>query len=998
VRLCIAAALVLFCATARADAAGLAWRNIGPAGAGGRVAAVAGTNLDPMLYYFGAAGGGVFKTANGGLTWQDVWPSSAVGAIGAVTIAPSNPDVVWVGTGESTPRNDSSYGDGVWVTHDGGAHWRHAGLSGTYAVARIIVDPHDPNVAVVGALGNPFLDSRDRGVYRTTDGGRTWHHTLYVGPRSGVCDLAYDHSHPNVIYAGIYEFRRKPWTFTSGGAQDGIYRSTDGGVTWHELHGGGLPSGLMGRIGLAVAPSDSKRVYALIQSKAGLLWRSDDGGAHWRMMSQNTLIDQRPFYMSRLAVDPRDPNRVYFASENLVETRDGGKTFEDVSSAVHQDHHGFWISSNGRRIIDANDGSAAISLDGGKTWDWRFNVTIGQVYHVGYDEQNPYHVCAALQDNDSFCAPNLSLSPLGLQNADWRDVANDSDGVWAVPQPDHPNLIWNVGVNELTGQLGIFDLRSRQNDDVTPDVTDTNGRALAGLPYRFDWEAPIAFSPERPGVAYFGANVVFATKDSGRTWTAISPDLTRNDPAKQQVAGGPINTDVSGAEFYDALLDIAPSPVDPKVIWVGTDDGVIARTTDGGASWKRVQPAWIAPWGRVEAVEPSHVSADRAYAVVDRHLLGDRKPYAIVTDDGGESWRPIANGLPKNQPVHVVREDPKNPDVLFAGLEQGVWMSLDRGAHWESLRLNMPPVAVYDLQIQPQRDDLIAGTHGRGVYILDDLSALEGLAQARASLRPVLFPIRPAYEWYYWWRTQYGTWDTSCCSPTGTFSAADPAYGALLTYYLPKGDDAPVRIEVLDSRGALVRSLPAPAGAGLHRVAWDLAGSPPVPWHDTGGWNQGPSDGPPVVPGAYRAVLIQGARRDEIPFTVLPDPRASWTHADYEARYAFLFELDDKLSAIDVALNRLDALRVHASPAMLRAIDAVYHDFTSGVRNSEDDMWSPDRVRERVTILQGDVALSQGPPLPPHLREAAAICREYDEAMVKYRQFLSHWNIEENKQ
>jgi photosystem II stability/assembly factor-like uncharacterized protein len=989
----IAAVLAVACAVvARADAARLAWRNVGPAGAGGRVAAVAGTDANPLLYYFGAAGGGVFKTTNGGLTWQDAWPPSAVGAIGAVTIAPSNPNVVWVGTGESTPRNDSSYGDGVWVTRDAGTHWSHAGLFDTYAISRIIVDPHDANVAIVGALGDPFVDSHDRGVYRTTDGGRTWHHTLYVGPRSGISDLAIDGQHPRVIYAGAYEFRRKPWTFISGGSRDGIYKSTDGGITWHALRGHGLPAGIMGRIGLAVAPNDSRRVYALIQSRAGLLWRSDDAGAHWRMMSRDTLIDQRPFYMSRLAVDPTDRNHVFFASEDLIETRDGGETFEDVASAVHQDHHGFWISSDGRRIIDANDGSAAISLDRGRSWDWRFNVVIGQVYHVGYDEQNPYHVCAALQDNDSFCAPNLSLSPLGLQNADWRDVANNSDGAWAWPEPGRPGSIWNDGVNELNGQLGIFDLASRQNFDITPDVTDTNGRALAGLRYRFDWEAPIAFSPKESGVAYYGANVVFETKDRGRTWTAISPDLTRNDPAKQQVAGGPINTDVSGAEFYDTLLDIAPSPIDPNVIWVGTDDGIIARTGDRGAHWERVSPSWIPPWGRVEGVEPSHFSVNRAYAVVDRHALGDRKPYVVETDDAGKTWRSIGGGLPPEQPARVVREDPQNPDVLFAGLEQGVWMTLDRGAHWKSLRLNMPSVSVHDLRIQPQTDDLIAATHGRGIFILDDLGALERLAAARAGGVPVLFPVRPAYAWYYWWRTQYGMWDTSCCSPTGSFSAADPPYGATMTYYLPRAEVTRPHVEIYDDAGHLVRTIDAPNESGLNRIAWDLADEAPVPWHNTGAWNQGPSSGPPVVPGAYRAALVVGSQRYETPVTVLADPRASWTMADYKARYAFMKSLDDDLSSIDAALNRLDGLRAHASPAMLSDLERVYHTFTSGVRNSEDDMWAPDRVRERITILQGNVALSQGPPLPPHEREAAAIQTELDRAMDAYRRFLQQWS------
>src|SRR5579872_5499641 len=777
----------------------LAWRQVGPAAAGGRVAAVAGSDRDPALYYFGAADAGVFKTTNGGLSWQNVWPRGAVAAMGAIAVAPGDPQTVWAGTGESAVRNDASYGDGVWVTRDGGAHWRNAGLPDSYAISKIVIDPHEPKRVLVGVLGNPFRNTAERGVYLTTDGGLTWRRTLFAGPASGVSDMDADPRNPRIVYAGIWQIRRKPWTFTSGGRDDGLYKSTDGGITWRRLRGGGLPAGLMGRIGVAVAPSDPKRIYALIQSKAGLLWRSDDAGAHWRLLSKDTLIDQRPFYMSRLIVDPTNANHVFFASENLIETRDGGKTFTDVSQALHQDHHGFWISRNGKRLIEADDGGAPISIDGGNTWDWRYNVVLAQTYHLGYDDRNPYTVCGAFQDNDSFCGPSNSLNPLGIVQSDWRDVANNSDGVAVWPQPGNPSLIWNEGVNELNGQLGIYDMRSRQNYDITPSVTDTNGRGLAGIPYRFNWDAPLAFSSTDPLEAYFGANVVFATTDSGRTWRAISPDLTRNDPSKEQAAGGPINTDVSGAEFYDTLLAIAPSPLDARVIWTGSDDGVLSRTADGGAHWRNVSPPGA--WGRIECVEASRVSAKRAYAVVNRRYLGDRAPYIYVTDDAGASWRRITTGLPSDQYAHVVREDPVNPNVLYAGLEQGAWMSADRGEHWQSLQLNMPSVAIYDLLVHPRERDLIAGTHGRGIWVLDDLTPIERVARNDPPAAPVLFPIRTAYTWYQWWTDQYGDHDTSCCVPAGVYAGGNPDYGAILSYDLPKPAAKKPWIEVLDARG-----------------------------------------------------------------------------------------------------------------------------------------------------------------------------------------------------
>jgi hypothetical protein len=554
--------------------------------------------------------------------------------------------------------------------------------------------------------------------------------------------------------------------------------------------------------------------------------------------------------------------------------------------------------------------------------------------------------------------------------------------VW--PEPGNPGDIWNVGINELNGQLGIFDLASRQNYDITPYVRDTNGRALAGLPYRFNWEAPLAFGPH--GGAYFGANVVFKTTDRGRTWTAISPDLTRNDPSKQQLAGGPINTDISGAEFYDTLLDIAPSPNDDEALWVGTDDGLIWRTSDGGAHWTNVTPAGIAPWGRVETVEPSRASANRAYAVVNRVTMGDRRPYLLATDDGGAHWRTIVNGLPPNEPAHVIREDPRNPDVLYAGSEQQAWVSFDRGDDWQSLRLGMPSVAVRDLRVQPAANDLIAGTHGRGIFILDDVTPLQGLTAAQHGDAVALFPVRPAYAWYIWWAGQYGTYDTECCVPDGVFSGTDARYGAIISYYLPRTSNA-AWIGVLDAKGKQLRRFDVAGNAGVNRTSWDLLEDPVVPWNAARDWNRSWT-APMVVPGTYTLVLHADSRSTSQTVEVKADPRAHWTSDDYLARHDFIASLDDELSQIDAALNRLDALRATASGARRRAIDGVYRQLTSGIINSEDDQWTPDRVRERLTILLGVVNLSQGPPLPPHLTEAAEIRTEFEQAMNAYRELL----------
>jgi photosystem II stability/assembly factor-like uncharacterized protein len=925
----------------------------------------------------------VFRTTNGGATWDDVWARQPVASIGALAIAPSDKRVVWVGTGESKPRNDASYGDGVWLTEDGGSTWRHRGLANSYSISRILVSPHDPHVALAGALGDPFKDSEDRGVYRTTDGGATWQKTLYVGPQSGVGDLAWDARGGRLVFAGIWQLRREPWSFQSGGPDDGLFRSTDGGVTWSKLEGHGLPAGPMGRIGVAVAPSDPQRVYALIQSSAGVLWRSDDAGASWRLISRDTALNQRPFYMSRLEVDPHDANHVFFLSEDLYESKDGGATFHALTGAVHQDHHAMWIARDGRRMIEGDDGAAPISLDGGAIWTWGYNIAIGQVYRLGLDRENPYHVCGGLQDNDAFCGPADSLDPLGNLAGYWRDVGNDGDGSWAVPDLLDPQYVWNVGVNQLTGQLGLYDARTRSNHDISPYVRDTNGWALAGLPYRFNWEAPIALAPLDPRVAYYGGNVVFRTADRGQHWSVISPDLTRNEPAHQQVAGGPINTDVSGAEFYDTLLTIAPSPLDAGIIWVGTDDGLVQLTRDGGTHWKDVTPPGVGPYGRVENIDPSPHDAGTAFAAIDRHLSGDRTPYAFVTHDFGATWHSITAGLPDGQYVHVVRQDPRNADILYAGLEQGVWMSLDAGATWQSLQGDMPVSAVRDLRVQTQADDLVVATHGRDFFVLDDLVALQELTRARAA-HAYMFKPRTTYDWYRWWHHIYGTGAGEALAPHQMFVGENPPAGALITYYLGAPVKTGVTLEILDANGRIVRSLDGGGHAGLNRLAWNLSEAPPHAWRSAKEWNRGPDDGASVVPGVYTLRLHVPVRTLEQPLLVKADPRAHWTQADYMARYALLHRLDEELSTVDDALNALDQRVKHGG--LYAADKALYDELSSNPRNSEDDMYRPDMLRERIQTLAGTLSLSQGPPSEAQRAEAAEVTSAFDRLMAQYRE------------
>jgi photosystem II stability/assembly factor-like uncharacterized protein len=991
---CAAASLLSF-STARAapppQFSSLQWRSIGPAISGGRATAVAGTDDDPFLYFAGTAGGGVFRTKDGGAHWDDVWAGELVGPIGAVAVAAHHANVVWVGTGEANPRNDVSNGDGVYVSRDGGKSWQHRGLDRTSQIARILVDPRDAGVALVAALGDPFADSPDRGVYRTTDSGKTWTKTLYVGPSSGASDLAWNPSRPSVVFAGVWQYRRTAWSSNSGGPLDGLYRSSDGGQSWAKLSGHGLPDGETGRVGVAVAPSDPNRVYAIIESKQGLLWRSDDGGETWRFVSANTLMDQRPFYYSHVYVDPTDENHLLAVSVHLAESRDGGKTWTQKHGAVHGDHHDVWWAADGRRIANANDGGTAISLDGGKSWEWRNNYAAGQIYRAGFDFDVPYHVCVGLQDNDGWCGPSTSAAG-EITDRDWVDVGG-GDSTWVVPDPADDNTVWvAAGGGNNGGELGLYDRRTGQFTDVSPYLRDTNAAGTSDLPYRFNWESPLVFAPSNPHVAYFGGNVVWRTQDRGRHWAAISPDLTLDDKLHQQISGG-ITHDGTGAEVFDTILDIAPSPLDAKVIWVGTDDGLVELTRDGGAHWSDVTMRGVGPYGRVATIDASHVRAGQAFAVVDRHYTGDQAPHVFETDDFGASWRSLAAGLPRDQVVRTVRQDPRNPRVLYAGLEQSVWISFDGGGSWRSLQLNLPAASVRDLRIHPRDDDLIAATHGRSAWILDDLTPLQQLGNAEKA-GTFLFPPRTTYE--------------LITGPSGTpnggpssFAGDAADYGVPISYYLSSPLRAGAAIDVVDAAGHIVRRIAGthdeggkqvpdvPVDAGVNRVTWDLNYDAPPPWKSAPKWNQDAISPPPVPPGRYSIVLHAGGHAYRRTVDVKADPHAPWSSRDESAWRSTMLDICDRMSAIDDMLNALDALdkgldaraaQAKNAPALVDMIavvrsesSAVRASLTSDPKSDQDDDFLPDMLRERLQSLWFSLDGAHDAPTPADLDELATL-------------------------
>jgi photosystem II stability/assembly factor-like uncharacterized protein len=983
----------------------LSWREIGPATAGGRIAAVSGSATDPKLYVVGTAGGGVWKSENSGQTWDPIFNKQDVGAIGAVAIDPSDDQTIWVGTGEDNPRNDVSYGDGVYKSTDGGDTWTNVGLAKTKYIARIVVDPRDRNHVIVGALGDVFSDSSDRGVYVTRDGGKTWKQTLIGGPESGASDIAIDVQNPSVVYAGIWKFQRRPWTFTSGGDEDGLYKSTDGGDTWTKLTGHGLPASPNGRIGLAVAPSDGNRVYALIESKEGILWRSDDAGATWTMVSKDTLVDQRPFYFTHIAVDPKNPDRVYGVSEALSVSKDGGKTFKEIADGVHVDYHAIWIAPNDpHRIITGEDGGYALTLDGGQNWFFSANLPIAQVYRVGLGNEIPYTVCAGLQDNSAWCGPSNSMDPSGIQNKYWISTVG-GDGEWTVPEPDDNNWIWSDAEN---GSLLIYNRVTQDGWSGQPYLqTGRESFDLSTSKYRFNWESPIAFAPWDPHVGWYGGNVIFQSIDRGKSWTVISPDLTRNIKAHQQPSGGPITHDVSGAEYSDTILDIEGSQLSKGEIWVGTDDGLVQLTRDGGKHWKNVTPPGAPEFGRFATVAPSTLVPGTAYAINDGHYVGDNAPYVFVTHDYGATWSKITSGIPATEWARSVRPDIRNRNIVYLGTEQGIYISFDGGASWQKFQNDLPAVSVHDIRMQPQFDDLVIATHGRSVYIMDDMRAVQELQQAVAR-GTALFAPQTSYE-YSLHSNDEGTYTN--------YAADNPPYGVTITFYQKQPQKDAPKIEILDRYGRAIRTIQGThkvAGkdepyvsnkAGLNRYTWDFGVDGPVKW--TGAAKkqyQGPDAGPGVVPGHYSVRMTLDGHTYVQSFAVLNDPRSQFTQAELEQTFRAAKHVEDQMSTVDTMLNNLDTVKkaLDASLAdakkagntslvtsLQSASDAraqLFSTLTANYQNDEDGIQMPGKLREDIF---GAFFGAQGLITPPFISFMQRLDAELSSGVAQYNAYAA---------
>ena len=798
---------------------GLSWRLVGPAMFAGRVADVAGVPGRPDILYAAAASSGLYKSTNGGTTFEPIFERGNTLSIGAIAVQPDNPDVVYVGTGEGAVRNSISFGDGIYKTTDGGRTWTHLGLEKTERFARIVIDPANPQTVLAAALGHAFGPNQERGVFRSTDGGKTWQRTLFVNETTGASDIAIDPKDPRIVYAGMYDYLRQPWFFRSGGPGSGLFKSSDGGVTWKKLTDPALRNGLpgarlIGRIGVSIHANNPQVVYALIEAQEeGVLWRSDDRGEKWRIVSRERRINNRPFYYTQVRADPVDPDRVYTMSGSFNVSTDGGRTFGGSGGRMFGDHHALWIDpTNPKRLISGTDGGFFISNDYGRNWDFVNNMPMAQPYHVGIDMAEPYNILGGFQDHEIWRGPNEKWNQVGVREGDWVRLRYMADGMYTIADPRDPNLIY---FNGHFGDITRIDMRTREERYIQPYPPGPAGGGANLEKYRFNWNSPVHMSASNPDVIYYGGNVLFKTTERGETWTVISPDLTTNDPEKQKSSGGPISTDNTRAEFHCTIISIADSPKDPRVIWAGTDDGNLQLTRDGGQSWTNVAPnitgaprfSWISSVG-ASAVDPA-----TAYVTIDQHRLDDFASYVFATSDYGRTWRRITTGL--RGYAHVVLEDPKEPNLLYAGTELGIFASFDRGATWSDLRLGLPPLAVVDLKVHPRDNDLVIATHARGFYVLDDVTPLQKMASSEFKGTLALFPPMPSVRYT-------PASDTSVLGNRVWVSANQP-YGVLLSYYLPEAATSGVQFTVTDGGGRTVQTVRGPSNAGVNRAVWNLS-------------------------------------------------------------------------------------------------------------------------------------------------------------------------------
>ena len=975
---------------------GLRWRNVGP-NRGGRSLAVAGSVKRPLEYFFGATGGGLWKTTDGGTTWHAVTDGQIhSSSIGAVAVSESNADVVYIGTGETELRASIIQGDGVYRSADGGKTWLHVGLADTQAIARVQIDPGNPELVYVAALGHPYGPNQQRGIFRSRDGGKTWQRILYRNDHVGAIDLCLDPHEPRVMFASLWEVYRKPWALSSGAEGSGLFKSTDGGERWKEItRNPGMPRGLVGKINVTVSGADSRRVYANVEATDGGLFRSDDGGDTWARVNDDHNIRQRAFYFNRVQADPKNRDVVYAMNVDLYRSSDGGRTLVQVHDP-HADHHDLWIAADDpARMIVADDGGASVSVDGGTTWTAEHYPT-AQFYHVATTPDVPYDICGAQQDRGSACVPNHTTGQL-LPAGDWFYSAGGGEAGYVAPDPNQLGVFY---AGDQAGMVTRYDRKTNQKRDVQVNPWMFSGMPARDLPERWQWVFPIVFSPIKPNFLFTSSQHVWKTTNQGQSWERISPDLTRAEPDTLGDTGGPITHDENGPEIYGTIYTIAPSRLDANTIWTGSDDGLVHITHDGGHHWQNITPLDLPRYARVSLIEASPHKSGTAYLAANRYEMDDRQPYVFRTDDYGKTWTKIVEGIASNDFARAIREDPKRQGLLYLGTEHGVYISLDNGSHWESLQLNLPDTEVPDLVVHG--NDLVIATHGRSFYVLDGIGALRQLASSGATREVQLFQPDPAVR------------------------SMQPAY---IDYFLKRPTDN-LTIKIFDSAGNVVQTFtsskrssdagatqtettfgvpsgPAPAGpegtAGLNRFTWDLRypNATVFPGMILRG---GDTTGPPAVPGTYRVQLTVEGASQTVPLVVTKDPRlASVTQADLQEQFDLAMKVRDSTSQANQMVIRIRELKreiservrdpagsdphivdtAHALEAKLSEIEGELYQVRN--RSPRDTLNYPIKLNNQLAALLSDIEMGDSRPT----NQMYTVFGELSASLEKLRQRLN---------
>jgi len=966
---------------------GLEARSIGPAVVGGRISALDAVAGDRLTIWVGAAGGGVWKSSDGGLRFKPVFDKHNQ-SIGAIAVDAKNPKTVWVGTGEPWTRNSVSVGDGVYKTTDGGDNWQRMGLENTERIARIAIDPRNPDTVFVCALGHLFDDHEDRGVYRTSDGGKTWKQVLAGAKDTGCADLSLDPQNPATLYAALWQVRRRPDFFTSGGPRSGLFKSTDGGATWKPLRKG-LAEGDLGRIAVAVAPSKPSRIYATVEAKRTALYRSDDAGESWKEMNTSASATGRPFYFSLLVVDPNNPERVYKPGFLLGISDDGGQTMSGggmgFGGSIHPDLHALWVNpKNSEELLLGTDGGVYQSYDRGAHWRFVGSLPVSQFYHVSYDQAQPYNVYGGLQDNATWYGP--SRNPGGIANRHWK-VLTGGDGFWAFVDPTDPDVVYS---EYQGGNLFRTRKSTGESKDIKPSPAENQPK------YRFNWNTPIHLSPNQKGTLYYGAQFLFRSRDQGESWETLSPDLTTNDPRKlRQDESGGLTLDNSTAENHCTIFAIAESPRNDQLIWVGTDDGNLQVTRDGGKSWTNVAPnvSGVPKGTWVSSVQPGRFEEGTAYVTFDGHMTGDMKAYLAKTTDFGKTWQSLVTADLKGY-AHVIREDLVNPHLLFLGTEFGLFASVDGGRQWGQFTAGLPNAAVRDLTIQPREHDLIVATHGRGIYIVDDLTPLRNLTAQVLESEAAFLPSRPQV-------LALSSGADFDMSGDAEFVGRTLGEQASITYYLKKrhmfGD---LKLEVYDSEGKLLSTLAGGKRRGLNRVEWPMRGKAP---RVAAAASIIPSYyaflGPRAPEGTYTVKMIKGKETYTTTLSLVPDPRSTHTAQDRAAQrenawklYALLermtFTVESVADARDQARTRAEKLP--KGDGLRKRLEALADGLEKqraalvASKEAEGGISGEEKLREEIGMLYGNVNGYEGRPTQSQIQRMGVLGKQLDAAYAQF--------------